>query len=243
MEVELSVREELQRLIELQQIDTRIQELGSQLEEVPDRLEQFESDLEQNKSILQKAHDIVEKHQKNQRQAEGAVGALRDQLIKYKIQLMEVKTNKEYQAILKEISSTEESISATEDQILELMLNAEDGVREAEVFEKEFREKDREVRRNMDEVQEFSGEAEKTLEGLREDRLKLASTVAAEVLTHYERISSARGGLGLARIVEGSCQGCNVRLRPQLVAEIRAASRIASCEKCQRFLYFQTLKS
>ena len=243
MESELSVREELQGLEELQELDTKLQKLTGELEALPSQLVELETDLDANKVLLQKAQALVEKSQQDQRESEEALATLREQLVKYKVQLMEVKTNKEYQAVLKEISLTEQGISTTEDNILELMLDADDILQESKQFEMEFHEKNREVQGRIQAAQNSADDAEKLLEKSKESRLELVTTVSPESLSHYERISKARGGLGLAKIMDGSCQGCNVRLRPQLVAEIRAAIRIGVCEKCQRFLYFETLET
>lgn len=243
MESELNVREEIQGLVELQKLDTKLQGLVGELESVPDQLKELEADLNANKVLMQNAQDIVEKSQKDQRESEGARTTLREQLVKYKVQLMEVKTNKEYQAILKEISLTEQEISTTEDRILELMLGADDILQESKKFETEFHEKNREVQGKIQAAQDSAAAAEKLLEKSEGSRQKLATTISPESLSHYERILKARGGLGLAKITDGSCQGCNVMLRPQLVAEIRAAARLGVCEKCQRFLYFETLES
>lgn len=243
MESELDVREELRGLVELQKLDTKLQGLVGELKSIPGQLEKLEADLDTNKVLMQKAKAIVEKSQKDQREMEGARTTLREQLVKYKVQLMEVKTNKEYQAILKEISLTEQEISTTEDSILELMLGADDILQESKQFEIEFHEKNREVQEKIQAVQDSGAEAEKLLEKSEKIRLELVNAISPEPLSHYERISKARGGRGLAKIADGSCQGCNVMLRPQLVAEIRAVARLGVCEKCQRFLYFETLES
>ena len=138
---------------------------------------------------------------------------------------------------------TEQEISTTEDSILELMLGADDILQESKQFEIEFHEKNREVQGKIQAVQDSGAEAEKLLEKSEKIRLELVNAISPEPLSHYERISKARGGRGLAKIADGSCQGCNVMLRPQLVAEIRAVARLGVCEKCQRFLYFETLES
>ncbi len=238
MEAELSVQEELKLLKALQELDLELQDLRSRLAEVPDRVSEVDQALDENRSVLDRAQAIVEEQQREQRQTESEVGSLREQLSKYKTQLMEVKTNKEYQAMLHEIEGMHQQIEAKEDQILELMMAAEDRLAEARTLEKEFHTKDKELRQTRAEAEAFSAQAVKEIDRLDREREGLAGAVPSVRLRQYERISSARGGRAISPIIDGSCQVCYVVLRKQLIAEVKTSARIATCESCNRILYY-----
>ena len=238
MEAELSVPEELKLLKELQELDLQLRDLRNRLDQVPHQVSELGQALDENRNVLDRAQAIVDEQQREQRQTESEVGSLREQLSKYKTQLMEVKTNKEYQAVLHEIEAVQQQIEAKEDQILELMMAAEDRLAEARILEKEFHSRDKELRQSMTEAEAFSAQAVTEIDRLDQERERLVSGVPSVRLRQYERISSARGGRAISPIVDGSCQVCSVVLRKQLIAEVKTSARIATCEACNRILYY-----
>ena len=240
MEAELSVQEELKLLKELQELDLQLQALRNRLDQVPQQVSELEQALNENRSVLEQAQTIVEEQQREQRQTESEVGSLREQLSRYKTQLMEVKTNKEYQAMLHEIEAAQQQIEAKEDQILELMMVAEDRLAEALTVEKGFQTRDKELRQSKTEAEAFSSQAVTEIHRLTQQRESLVSAVPSGRLLQYERISRARGGRAISPIVDGSCQVCYVVLRKQLIAEVKTSARIATCEACNRILYYKT---
>ena len=238
MAAELGVREELQLLKELQELDLQLKDLRDRLDQVPQQVSELDQDLNENRRILERAQAIVEEQQREQRQTENEVVSLREKLSKYKTQLMEVKTNKEYQAMLREIETIEQQIEAKEDQILELMLAAEDRLEAARTLEQEFQTRDEKLRLSRTKAEAFSSEAATEIDRLEQERENLASAMPSGRLLQYERISRARGGRAISRIIDGSCQVCNVVLRKQLIAEVKTSARIATCEACNRILYY-----
>ena len=240
MQAELSEKEELRLLKQLQELDLQLKDLRDRLEQVPQQVSELDQALNENRRILEHAEAIVEEQQREQRQTENEVGSLREQLSRYKTQLMEVKTNKEYQAMLHEIETIERQIDAKEDQILELMLAAEDRLEKGRTLKQEFRTRDEELQLSRTEAESFSSEAATEIDRLKQERENLASALTPGRLFQYQRISRARGGRAISRIIDGSCQGCNVVLRKQLIAEVKTSARIATCEACNRILYYNS---
>ena len=238
MEEELSVQEELKLLRELQKLDLQLQDLRNRLDQVPHQVSELDQALDENRGVLSGAQAIVEEQQREQRQTESEVGSLREQLSKYKTQLMGVKTNKEYQAMIHEIEAIQQQIETKEDQILELMMAAEDRLAEARTLEKEFQARDKELRQSRTEAEAFSAQAVKEIDSLDQERERLVGAVPPVRLRQYERIFGARGGRAISPIIDGSCQVCFVVLRKQLIAEVKTSVRIATCEACNRILYY-----
>ena len=225
-------------LKDLQALDFELKELQQHLDQIPNQISDFELDLDENQNVVNQARQVLEDQQQAQRRTENEVASFREQLSKYKTQLMEVKTNKEYQAVLREIETIEQRIGKKEDQILELMLVAEDRLGEAAALEKECRQKDAEILKKKTEVQSFLSRAENQIVEVDSRRKSLVGAIPSSLVARYQRISKARVGHVLAQIVDGSCQGCNVVLRPQLIAEVKTVTRIATCEACNRILYY-----
>src|SRR4030042_2026960 len=116
---------DLGRLIQLQQAEDAIRRVESALDAVPKRREELEAQLSRVRGALEGAKAALDTTQKNRRQRESALQDLEGKRSKYKGQLMEVKTNKEYTAMLHEIEGVEREIRAREDQALEEMEKTE----------------------------------------------------------------------------------------------------------------------
>ena len=110
-------------------------------------------------------------------------------------------------------------------------------IREAEG---RLRARDEQGKRDELVVRERLAAVEKELAGLRSERTTLASGVPRNVLTDYERILKARGGLAIAPVTASAiCGGCRVTIRPQAIQELKAATTLLHCESCGRYLYWQ----
>lgn len=227
----------LQTLIDLQQIDSRIAQLRDQIAAVPERLEKLEARRIENAARLERAEQSLEEHRKRRRQLENQVATLNEKLSHFKSQQTQVKTNREYQALLHEISATEEEIRRDEDQILESMLAADELAAEVSGTESQVREADRELAEQRRELEDFSSNAEDEIGRLAARRNDLRHEIPEELRELYERIVSARG-VALAEARDQSCQVCHVRLRPQLFNEVKSGQHIHTCENCNRILYF-----
>jgi predicted nucleic acid-binding Zn-ribbon protein len=84
----------------------------------------------------------------------------------------------------------------------------------------------------------FAAQAESEILVLQKERGQLEGEMPEELTQQYQKIASVRKGVALAEARDQSCQGCHVKLRPQLFTEIRTNQRIITCENCNRFLYY-----
>jgi uncharacterized protein len=151
---------------------------------------------------------------------------------------MEVKTNEVYHAMLKEIAFAEEQIRAKEDEILEHMVFSEELERKLKAEHSAFEERCRELEQNKLQLDSFLEEAQLEQERLETAISELESAIDRSHLERFRRIAAARGGVALTTISNGSCGACHVRLRPQLIAEVRTHRDIILCENCSRILYY-----
>lgn len=228
----------LQKLIDFQELDLKIIELQEHSQQIPESIEMLNRALDESRRALEEAQMLLGEDNKRRRQLELEVEGLRDKLSKYKSQLMEVKTNKEYQAMLHEIEAAEGAIEAKEDQILEGMMVIEEREELSERVKREFEQKEKEVLRKRSELEEFASEAQAQIESLQGKKIHLEREIPEELSEQYQKIASVRNGLALAEAKDQSCQACHVKLRPQLFSEIKTNQTIITCENCNRFLYY-----
>ncbi len=231
--------EELQRLIQLQQLDARIVELQQRVLSIPDEIESQAESLQASQDAVEELRERADREARTQRQLEGEVELMQQKLSRYQEQLMDVKTNPEYRAMQRTIAGVRAQISSKEDEILEIMLamdELEDRTREARRLAEE---RASEVSSRRKELETFAAHSETNMAGFEQERNQLEQDLPESLLEQYRRIASVNNGQALAPVSDESCQACNVKLRPQLFTEVKSGLKILTCETCNRILYYQ----
>jgi uncharacterized protein len=231
---------EIEHLISLQTTDREIQRLKAEIAELPRRVTVIEQKLAGTKAALEKARASVKADDAARKKYETAITDLRGKISKYRDQSLDVKTNEQYKALMHEIQFAEQEISANEDKILELMVNAEAGEREVKAAEAELKEETAEIEKEKAVAREQTAKDEKELAEWTAKRDAARAAVDPDVLRHYDRVLRFRGS-GLAEVLDQKCTGCSVVLRPQTYNEVRSGQMIY-CDSCQRILYFDSSK-
>ncbi len=237
MEVKIA-NAELQSLVRLQDLDLALKQLRDKVRRVPVEMGTLEQDLAECRRLYESVLKNQEEGDKHRRHLESEVETSRQKLSKYKDQLMAVKTNKEYQAVLAEIASCEKEISGKEDQILERMMLIDEWTEKQRAAKKELDAREKEIGAKRQELEAFRIQSESELGQLEGQRSLLRQGLSPELVELYERIATARHGVAVAPALDQSCQGCHVRLRPQLFNEVKTNLQIIRCESCSRILYY-----
>src|SRR5438874_12686479 len=136
---------EIEHLISLQVTDREIQRLRAEIAELPKRVAIIEAKLAGTKATLEKAKASAKADDAAKKKYESAIADLRGKISKYRDQSLDVKTNEQYKALLHEIQFAEQEISANEDKILELMVNAEVREKQVKAAEAELKEETAEI--------------------------------------------------------------------------------------------------
>lgn len=228
---------EIENLLRLQDADKEIRRLQEEIAELPKRVAAIEHKLAGTKAELEKAQAAVKADDATKRKHETAITDLRGKISKYRDQSLDVKTNDQYKALLHEIQFAEKEIAATEDKILELMLNADAREKEVKAAQSELKAETAEIEQEKAAARERTAEDEKQLSEWRGKRDQLRSGVSEDLLRHYERVSKFRGS-GISEVRDHKCMACQVMLRPQTYNEVRTGQQTVVCDSCQRILYF-----
>jgi predicted nucleic acid-binding Zn-ribbon protein len=233
------VNPELRNLIALQDLELKITSLQKQSADIPNIIRGFEDELrrtkEEHEARVARAKELANR----KRTLEGEVDLGRSKLSRLKDQLMAVKTNKEYTAMLHEIQMAEGHIRSEEDKILEIMEEIEAKEGELKGEEQEMQKKVAELQANIRKTQESAPALESELEKLRQEKIQMESRISAELLSRYRRIADARKGIALAEAKDELCSACHVRIRPQMYAELLRTDNIHSCDSCSRILFLR----
>ena len=230
----------LQRLQELQGLDTRIVGLERKLEAIPARLQAVQDGLQRTKTAAEAVRAKVDQIKKDIRGKEKDVEVQRSQRAKLEAKLYEVKTNKEYSAVLSEIETSKVEKGRLEEEILALMEVGERLTPDLTETEVRLRRQAEEAQAQERAATEELRALEADLQVVRAERESFAQDIPRDLLGQYTRLLKGRGGLAVALVgTNGICGGCRVSLTPQRFQEVRQSTQILVCESCGRILYFQ----
>ena len=231
---------DIENLIKLQDIDKEIRRLQDEVAELPKRVGAIEQKLAGTKAQLEKAHTAVKADEAARRKYETNISDLRGKISKYRDQSLDVKTNEQYKALLHEIQFAEKEITANEDKILELMVNADVRDKEVKAAQAELKAETAEIEQEKEMARQRTSEDEKLLAEAKAERDQVRGGVREDLLRQYERVSKFRGS-GISEVRDHKCMECQVILRPQTYNDVRSGKDIVFCDSCQRILY-STLK-
>ncbi len=233
------MNEELETLCQVQKTDTKIIENERKRAIGPQRIDEMQTELARTREKIAKEKEIVEELEKERRKKEIELEGDKAQVKKVEAKLHEVKTNKEYQAILKEIEAARTANDKTEEDIIVLMERIEELKKDNQSAQKELTKREQEVAREVGELEKEIRAADAIIEKLRGERDRLLVDVNDEIKERYNVLIEKRAGIAVVNVKHGTCLGCYMNIPPQLFIEVMKNSRIITCPSCNRIFYFQ----
>jgi predicted nucleic acid-binding Zn-ribbon protein len=229
---------DLQHLIHLQQLDLDAERQRRRVADIPLLQAALDARIAERTAAVDAVKARIATCQAARREIEKDLAAVQTRLSKFKNQLMEVKTNKEYQAMQKEMSVAEQEISDQETRLLERMEEADALAIELKTAEAALKSEQGEIARERQALEEEKGRLATTLQQATEERGRTAANVSRDALAVFDRVAQTRKGLAMAEARDGLCSVCHVRLRPQVFNQARRNDGIIQCDSCNRILYF-----
>lgn len=229
---------DLERLIELQQVDLRLRELSRQIEQFPGRRKQAEADLAHAREELARHRSAHTESLKARKKLELDVQQFDERIRKHKGQMYEVKSNEAYRALKHEADEEERQKAGAEDKVLEAMISAEEEEKAIKTAEADLKQVEARVTTALRELEAGQKTLEKEAAELGAQRDALRSGVGEDMLEMYDRIAGGHGGIALAEARDEVCQVCRIHIRPQTFAEVKRNDQIHTCESCHRILYY-----
>ena len=229
---------DLESLIHLQELDLAADRQRRRAADLPALQSALDARLAERTSVVDAVKARIATCQTARRDIEKDLAAVQSRLSKFKNQLMEVKTNKEYQAMQKEMSVAEQEISDHETRLLERMEEADALALELKAAESRLAAEQADAARERQQLEAEKGEVERELQRTAAERHALAARVSQPALAVFDRVAHGRKGVAMAEARDGLCTVCHVRLRPQIYNNVRRNDSIIQCESCSRILYF-----
>jgi len=235
-----NVDSQLQTLIDLQGFDARSAGLEAEAARLPRQIETLQAALAEAKKTVETIKTKVDATRKDLRTKEKDLEVANVKRQKLEAKLYEVKTNKEYSAVLLEIEEAKQEKAKTEEDILDLMEMQERLAVDIKEAEQRFKTREEQARLDEAVIRKKLAAVEQELATVRAERAARAKEVPPSLLASYDRVLKARGGVAVAVVSSaGVCGGCRVSIRPQAIQELRAGTGLMVCESCGRYLYWQ----
>ena len=224
-------------LLRLQELDLQIQACKARESEIPKQKEKFELQKERLAKELEEREEKLTALQLEQRGCESDIAQKQAQITKYDQQLLGVKKNAEYQALLHEIDALKKQIAGHEERVLALMLEIDEVKAQLQEDKQRIAAEQNELERECTEIDEELAQAVKERQKLEEQRAPLEEVAEQSLLNKYERIRrSIASGPVVVPLRNESCSGCNMSVRAQVINEV-LAGQVHACPTCGRLLY------
>jgi uncharacterized protein len=232
-----TVTQKLEALVKLQSIDSKLDELKKLRGDLPDEVQDLEDEMEGYKTRhgrfegeMKELEEAIKKNKEGIKEAEKLIK-------KYNEQQKNVKNNREFDAITKEVELQELEVQICEKKIKEAKEKIDSKKSEINSIEATIKDRTQDLDNKKGELQDILTESQEEEKRLLTDREKAVKKIDEKMLKHYDRLrKSLSNGLAVVRVVRGAAEGCNIIIPPQKIAEIREKKKIVIDEHSGRIL-------
>jgi hypothetical protein len=231
--------EQLNLLIQLQEIDSTLRALVEQKKKLPEILAELGRRREANKANLEQVRENLQLAQKAKRDRDKDLEVEVQKVEKLKARTAEIKNNKEYQALLKEIDTAEQANKAIEDEILGLMEKIDTASAGITAAENQSQEEENALRAEQVKIEAEFEKIENDVRATEQSRQDLASRIQPVVYARYQKLLGTKAGIAISEARGESCSGCYMSIPPQVFVNVKKNENIISCPNCGRILFFK----
>jgi len=229
----------LMHLIALQKIDTETQKVLQSRKDLPLRLARLDTDFAAVREALEEERNRLEAKNQTHRELEEALKKGMEQLRKTRDRIHEVKSNKEYQAVLKEIETLEQKHGIVEDKIITILEEIDTMKTSLAIREGEFQASGRRYEEEREKLEKRIGSIESQLQERQRQGESLREKIPKNVLKRYDMTKNVNQGLAVVSAWKETCDGCHMSIPPQLYNELlEDTEELIMCPNCRRIIYW-----
>ena len=233
------MEEKLSLLIQLQEIDGTIRSRREEKKKLPELLAALERTSEEHKAELGRVREVLETAQKDKRDRDRDLEEGTGKVEKLKARTPDIKTNKEYTALLKEIETAEQENKAIEDDILKLMEKIDAAAGEIRTAESRSSQETAAIEAERKQIEESMARLDGALAADEQVRADIAARVDTALLSQYQQRYTSLNGKVVVEARGESCSGCFMSIPPQIFVNVKKNTEIITCPNCHRILYFK----
>ena len=230
------MKAQYQILAELKRVDEKVLRLQQELERIPLEIAKLDKTLTTHREKYNQVKELADTAEKKQRKLESDLKEKEEGLRKAESKMMEVKTNQEYQAAMKENEGSKTEKASLEEQVLILLSAAEMARTQLNAAETEFKSTEATINKDKEEYEKEKSKLSAAFEEQSKKRTAVAQQLDKETLILYNRVALRARGTAIVFVENGMCCGCNMKIRPQLYNEVLGYKVVHRCPNCGRLL-------
>lgn len=229
------MEETLRLLYHLQKVDSHLDDVEELKGDLPETVRNLKKEISELTEKVNKKQHFIDDFVATRNKADNDIKDFEEKLKKYKEQQYQVRNNKEYDAITKEIDFAEESVKTLSKQFEDFENQMSVAKSELEEYQSHLNELNETLKERSEELDIVSKETEDEELKYKHEREKILVRLSKDILSRYEKIRSGRGK-AVSTIRKQSCGGCGNRVPPQHIMEIRRNDKIYLCQHCGRII-------
>lgn len=234
---ELSVEEKLKALYQLQTTLSAIDEKRALRGELPLEVQDLEDEIEGLNIRVDKIRREIDDFSRAVSQKKAEIAEAESSVERYNRQLNEVKNNREYDTLSKEIEFQTLEIELCNKKIKEALIRIDECERDLEMAERLIEDREHDLQQKRGELDEIMLETKEEEERLRDRAHDLETKIEPRLLSSFKRIrKNARNGLGIVYVQRDACGGCFNKIPPQRQLDVKMHKKVIVCEYCGRII-------
>lgn len=233
----------LERLFRLQELLLEARTKAERRGKTPEHLVHVEAAWQDFRRKQQEVAGRRERAEARKKELDEQVSGFSEQLRKSEAKRKAVKGQHEYTALLTEVDHAQREIRAREDELLQVEESLAQARGEEDALAASSGTEEAGYEEQMSEWRAEQARLSSEVEAAEKAAAEIRVTIDKRLLGVFDRIAKMRAGVAVARVAmvasqTAACSSCNVRLRPQLLSDLRLSREILQCESCKRILYW-----
>ena len=228
---------QLRSLKELQDIDIVWSDVNKEINNINAKIDGKARELEETRQRIEILSNSIKEKDLRKKIVEGEIRTDDEVVKRWEGRLKEIKSSREYQALMREISLTKKDISEKEDIVLQLIEEIEKGDAELKTLQEDYDNSFKIWNSENTGLIEKIEELRNKIKNNDSKRSEILKTLSGSLIQKYERIRIQRDGIAIAEAKNYVCCGCNMNIPPQIYNQVLKRENIISCPHCQRILY------
>lgn len=237
------IRAQIEILNKLQTVEDKIHRLQRELNQVDANLADLDAKLADSQEEVAGLSEELEETRKRYREGELDIKTNQETIAKSDAKLRQVKTNKEYQATLREIDELKRKNSTLEDDLLGLLDKIESAEKDLADRQQRAHQRKNEILAEQNTVREEAAEKKQLMTALTAERDDIVANLPKNIMAQVADVKSLVGRPIIASVSAAICSGCNMNIPAQLYNELQRFDSIKRCPLCQRIIYWNDMRS
>jgi predicted nucleic acid-binding Zn-ribbon protein len=234
---ELTIEEKLRAIYKLQKINSEIDKIRTLRGELPLEVQDLEDEIAGLETRIEKLQEEIKSFDSAMASKKNDMVNSKALIKKYEDQQNNVRNNREFDSLSKEIEYQTLEIELSEKRIKEFLAQAKEKIEYIEESKKNLEERKNDLQMKKSELEDITSDTQKEEENLLKKRQEYEQIIEERLLTAYKKIrKNARNGLAVVSVERDACGGCFNQIPPQRQLDIRSRKKIIVCEYCGRIL-------